>query len=112
MRALMSVSDRQGLLQLAQELRSLDVIIVATGGTLKALQDGGIEAESVSVLTGFPEILDGRVKTLHPAILGGILARRDILTLMKRNCVLIISCLSILLCLICIHLPKQLCSLR
>ncbi len=77
MRALISVADQHGLLQLAQELRSHDVAIFATGGTLKALQEGGIEAESVSGLTNFPEILDGRVKTLHPTILGGILARRD-----------------------------------
>ena len=77
MRALISVANRHGLLELARELRSHDVTIFATGGTLKALQNGGIEAESVSALTNFPEILDGRVKTLHPAILGGILARRD-----------------------------------
>ncbi len=78
MRALISVDNRDGLLELAQELRSHDVTIFATGGTLKALQAGGIEAQSVSALTNFPEILDGRVKTLHPAILGGILARRDL----------------------------------
>jgi len=80
MRALISVDNRNGLLELAQELRSHDVTIFATGGTLKALQAGGIEAESVSTLTNFPEILDGRVKTLHPAILGGILARRNLPT--------------------------------
>ncbi len=78
MRALISVDNRNGLVELAQELRSHDVTIFATGGTLKALQAGGIEAESVSALTNFPEILDGRVKTLHPAILGGILARRNL----------------------------------
>ena len=80
MRAIISVDNRDGLIELAQELRSHDVTIFATGGTLKALQAGGIEAESVSSLTQFPEILDGRVKTLHPAILGGILARRDLPT--------------------------------
>ena len=78
MRAIISVDNRDGLIELAQELRRHDVTIFATGGTLKALQAGGIEAESVSGLTQFPEILDGRVKTLHPAILGGILARREL----------------------------------
>ncbi|GAC1394471.1 MAG: bifunctional phosphoribosylaminoimidazolecarboxamide formyltransferase/IMP cyclohydrolase [Ktedonobacteraceae bacterium] len=78
MRAIMSVDNRDGLIALAQELRSHNVTIFATGGTLKALQAGDIEAESVSALTQFPEILDGRVKTLHPALLGGILARRDL----------------------------------
>ncbi len=78
MRAIISVDNRDGLIELAQELRRHDVTIFATGGTLKALQVGGIEAESVSALTHFPEILDGRVKTLHPAILGGVLARRDL----------------------------------
>ncbi len=78
MRALISVDDRNGLIELAHELVSHDVTIFATGGTLKALQSGGIEAESASALTNFPEILGGRVKTLHPAILGGILARRNL----------------------------------
>ena len=78
MRAIISVDNRNGLIELAQELRSHDVTIFATSGTLKALQVCGIEAESVSALTHFPEILDGRVKTLHPAILGGILARRNL----------------------------------
>jgi len=78
MRALLSVDNRDGLIELARQLRSHNVTIFATGGTFKALQAGNIEAESVSALTNFPEILDGRVKTLHPAILGGILARRDL----------------------------------
>ncbi len=78
MRALISVDNRAGLIELAQHLRRHEVTIFATGGTLKALEAGGIEAESVSALTNFPEILDGRVKTLHPAILGGILARRGV----------------------------------
>jgi len=80
MRALISVDNRHGLVELAQELRSYDVTIFATGGTLRTLQASGVEAESASALTNFPEILDGRVKTLHPAILAGILARRDLPT--------------------------------
>src|SRR5579875_2888139 len=78
MRAIISVADREGLADLARELRTHNVVIFSTGGTRKALQKEGIQAESVSELTNFPEILDGRVKTLHPAILGGILARRDL----------------------------------
>ncbi len=78
MRAIISVDNREGLTELVRELRSHDVTLFATSGTLKALQTEGIEAESVSALTNFPEILGGRVKTLHPAILGGILARRDL----------------------------------
>lgn len=78
MRAILSVDDRTGLAELARELRSHEVEIYATSGTLKFLQTEGIEAESISALTQFPEILGGRVKTLHPAILGGILARRDV----------------------------------
>ncbi len=78
MRAIISVADREGLADLARELRTHNVAIFSTGGTRKALQKEGIQAESVSELTNFPEILDGRVKTLHPAILGGILARRDL----------------------------------
>ncbi len=77
MRAILSVDDRTGLAELARELRSHDVEIYATSGTLKFLESEGIEAQSISALTQFPEILGGRVKTLHPAILGGILARRD-----------------------------------
>lgn len=78
MRAILSVDDRTGLAELARELRSHEVTIYATSGTLKFLQAEGIEAESISALTQFPEILGGRVKTLHPAILGGILARRGV----------------------------------
>lgn len=76
MRAIISVADREGLPELAQELDAKGVQIFSTTGTLKALQQANVQAESVSVLTHFPEILDGRVKTLHPAVLGGILARR------------------------------------
>jgi phosphoribosylaminoimidazolecarboxamide formyltransferase/IMP cyclohydrolase len=78
MRAIISVANREGLADLARELQAHNVTIFSTGGTRKALQKEGIQAESVSELTKFPEILDGRVKTLHPAILGGILARRDL----------------------------------
>jgi phosphoribosylaminoimidazolecarboxamide formyltransferase / IMP cyclohydrolase len=78
MRAIISVANRDGLTELGRELQSHEVAIFSTSGTLKALQNDGLPAESVSKLTNFPEILDGRVKTLHPAILGGILARRDL----------------------------------
>jgi len=78
MRAIISVANRDGLTELAGELQTHDVSIFSTSGTLKALQEASIQAASVSELTNFPEILDGRVKTLHPAILGGILARRDL----------------------------------
>lgn len=76
-RALLSVSDKTGLVALAQKLQQLGVEIISTGGTLKALREAGIAVTSVSEVTGFPEIMDGRVKTLHPHIHGGILARRD-----------------------------------
>src|SRR6266487_3549720 len=78
MRAILSVANREGISDLARELQTYSVDIFSTSGTLKVLQEAGIPAQSVSVLTNFPEILDGRVKTLHPAILGGILARRDL----------------------------------
>ncbi len=77
MRAIISVANRDGLLELARELQQRGVSIFSTSGTLHALQAARVEAESVSALSQFPEILGGRVKTLHPAILGGILARRD-----------------------------------
>ncbi len=78
MRAILSVANREGLAELAQDLRTHDVAIFSTSGTLNVLQAEGIQAEAVSALTHFPEILGGRVKTLHPAILGGVLARRDL----------------------------------
>ena len=77
MRAIISTAKRDGLTELARELQARNVTIFSTSGTASALKAEGIEAEPVSALTGFPEILDGRVKTLHPAIFGGILARRD-----------------------------------
>jgi phosphoribosylaminoimidazolecarboxamide formyltransferase/IMP cyclohydrolase len=76
-RALVSVHDKTGLVVLAKGLRQHDVEIISTGGTLKALKDAGVPAISVSDITGFPEILDGRVKTLHPKVHSGILFRRD-----------------------------------
>lgn len=76
-RALISVSDKRGLLVFARGLRALGVELVSTGGTLAALHDNGIEARAVSDVTGFPEILDGRVKTLHPKIHGALLAITD-----------------------------------
>jgi phosphoribosylaminoimidazolecarboxamide formyltransferase/IMP cyclohydrolase len=77
MLALLGVSDRTGLIEFARGLRENGVDLVATDGTRRVLADAGIDALAVSDLTGFPEMLDGRVKTLHPAIHAGILARRD-----------------------------------
>ncbi len=76
-RALLSVSDKTGLEDLGRFLAGHGVELVSTGGTAQALRDAGLEVADVAELTGFPEMMDGRVKTLHPAIHGGILARRD-----------------------------------
>lgn len=76
-RALISVSDKTGILEFAKGLQQLGVEILSTGGTAKTLQNGGIKVIPVSDVTGFPEILDGRVKTLHPKIHGGLLAIRQ-----------------------------------
>jgi len=76
-RALLSVSDKVGLVPFAQTLAARGVALVSTGGTAKALADAGLDVTEVASATGFPEMLDGRVKTLHPAIHGGLLARRD-----------------------------------
>ncbi|NTV26013.1 MAG: bifunctional phosphoribosylaminoimidazolecarboxamide formyltransferase/IMP cyclohydrolase [Chlorobiaceae bacterium] len=76
-RALVSVSDKTGIVDFCRELASMGVQIFSTGGTLKSLQDAGIDAASISTITGFPEIMDGRVKTLHPKIHGGLLAVRE-----------------------------------
>jgi len=78
LRAILSVSDKQGLVEFAKGLNELGVEIFSTGGTKKALQDAGVPVKGVGDITGFPEILDGRVKTLHPMVHGGILARRDL----------------------------------
>ena len=76
-RALLSVSDKSGLVDFARALAHLGVELISTGGTAKALRDAGLTVTDVSQVTGFPEIMDGRVKTLHPAIHGGLLAQRD-----------------------------------
>ncbi len=76
-RALLSVSDKSGLIELARGLVSYGVELVSTGGTRKALAEAGLAVRDVAGLTGFPEMLDGRVKTLHPMVHGGLLARRD-----------------------------------
>jgi len=78
MRAIISVSDKAGVTDFAHGLSQLGFEIFSTGGTKKALADAKVPVKSVSEITGFPEILDGRVKTLHPAVHGGILARRDL----------------------------------
>ncbi len=75
-RALISVSDKTGIVEFAKALEKFNIEIFSTGGTLKTLVDSGVKAKSISDLTGFPEILDGRVKTLHPMIHGGLLAIR------------------------------------
>jgi phosphoribosylaminoimidazolecarboxamide formyltransferase/IMP cyclohydrolase len=77
MRALISVSDKTGIVELAQTLHRLGVALVSTGGTAQLLADQGLPVTEVAQLTGFPEMLDGRVKTLHPKVHGGLLARRD-----------------------------------
>ena len=77
-RALLSVSDKTGLIDFARGLRALGWELVSTGGTAKALREADIEVRDVSDITQFPEMLDGRVKTLHPAVHGGLLARRDL----------------------------------
>ena len=76
-RALLSVSDKTGLIDLARSLRDLNVQLLSTGGTARALRDAGLEVRDVADVTGFPEMMDGRVKTLHPRIHGGLLAVRD-----------------------------------
>src|SRR5262245_48632674 len=72
-RALLSVSDKTGLVQLAQALAQKGIQLISTGGTAKALRDAGLQVTDLSAYTGFPEMLDGRVKTLHPKIHGGLL---------------------------------------
>ena len=76
-RALLSVSDKTGILELATALKDRGWEILSTGGTARTLREGGIEVTSVSEVTRHPEMMDGRVKTLHPAIHAGILVRRD-----------------------------------
>src|SRR5262249_39764023 len=76
-RALLSVSDKAGLIEFARALAAHGVELVSTGGTAKAIAGAGLEVKDVSELTGFPEMMDGRVKTLHPKVHGGLLAIRD-----------------------------------
>jgi phosphoribosylaminoimidazolecarboxamide formyltransferase / IMP cyclohydrolase len=76
-RAILSVTDKSGLIDFARKLSGLEVELVSTGGTAKLLRDSGITVKDISDLTGFPEMLDGRVKTLHPKVHGGILHRRE-----------------------------------
>ena len=77
-RALMSVSDKTGVVEFARSLQQFGVEILSTGGTANLLQQAGIPVIEVGDYTGFPEMLDGRVKTLHPKVHGGILGRRDL----------------------------------
>ncbi|HWV91544.1 MAG TPA: bifunctional phosphoribosylaminoimidazolecarboxamide formyltransferase/IMP cyclohydrolase, partial [Burkholderiales bacterium] len=76
-RALLSVSDKSGIVELARALAGAGVHIISTGGTARLLEKEGVKVTEVSAHTGFAEMLDGRVKTLHPQIHGGLLARRD-----------------------------------
>src|ERR1700753_1496032 len=75
-RAILSVTDKTGLVDFARRLAAMNVELVSTGGTAKLLRDSGIKVKDISDLTGFPEMLDGRVKTLHPKVHGGILRMR------------------------------------
>jgi phosphoribosylaminoimidazolecarboxamide formyltransferase/IMP cyclohydrolase len=76
-RALISVSDKTGLIDFARALSGHGIELISTGGTAKAIADAGLTVRDVSDLTGFPEMMDGRVKTLHPKVHGGLLAIRD-----------------------------------
>src|SRR6202048_1001540 len=76
-RAILSVTDKTGLVDFARKLAALGIELISTGGTAKLLRDSGVTVKDISELTGFPEMLDGRVKTLHPKVHGGILHVRD-----------------------------------
>src|ERR1700694_4417727 len=89
-RALLSVTDKTGLVEFARELAGFGVELVSTGGTSKALREAGLEVRDISDLTGFPEMLDGRVKTLHPKVHGGILhirANEEHMTSIKAHAI-------------------------
>ncbi|MFZ0837999.1 MAG: bifunctional phosphoribosylaminoimidazolecarboxamide formyltransferase/IMP cyclohydrolase, partial [Xanthobacteraceae bacterium] len=75
-RALLSVSDKSGLIEFARALAELGIDLISTGGTSRALSEAGLPVRDVADLTGFPEMMDGRVKTLHPKVHGGLLAIR------------------------------------
>ena len=83
-RALISVSNKKGIIEFAKGLEKFGVEIVSTGGTFKALNEAGVKVIKIDELTGFPEMLDGRVKTLHPFVHGGILANREIPSHMQQ----------------------------
>ena len=76
-RAIISVTDKSGIVDFAKELSNFDIQILSTGGTARVLRDGGISVTDISDYTGFPEMMDGRVKTLHPKVHGGLLGLRD-----------------------------------
>jgi len=76
-RAIISVTDKGGIVEFARSLTSFGIEILSTGGTAKTLREGGLDVIDISTYTGFPEMLDGRVKTLHPKVHGGILGMRD-----------------------------------
>jgi phosphoribosylaminoimidazolecarboxamide formyltransferase/IMP cyclohydrolase len=76
-RALVSVTDKKGITDFVRELASFGVEIISTGGTAKTLKDSGVTVVDISEYTGFPEMMDGRLKTLHPLVHGGMLAIRD-----------------------------------
>ena len=76
-RALISVSDKTGMIDLAKALAGHGVELLSTGGSAQAMRDAGLAVKDVAEVTGFPEMMDGRVKTLHPVVHGGLLARRD-----------------------------------
>jgi len=75
--ALLSVTDKSGIVEFARSLERLGIEILSTGGTARTIREGGIEVLDISEYTGFPEMMDGRVKTLHPKVHGGLLGRRD-----------------------------------
>src|SRR5476651_1771421 len=75
-RALISVTDKTGIVEFARELSGMGAELISTGGTARVLREAGVPVRDVSEVTGFPEMLDGRVKTMHPKIAGGILAMR------------------------------------
>ena len=77
-RALLSVSDKTGLIEFARRLSDQGVMLISTGGTAKALRDAGLTVSDVAEITNFPEMMDGRVKTLHPMVHGGLLFRREL----------------------------------
>ena len=76
-RALLSVSDKTGLVDLGRALAAHGIELLSTGGTAKTLREAGLEVKDVAEVTGFPEMMDGRMKTLHPVVHGGLLALRD-----------------------------------